>query len=213
MYKILSSSQAPGNQSYFLKAFWRIVMGAWAHLKLARVPEKSFISFLSWLCQYIFSFLKISEKAFSWASDPLARFLLPLSLSLFSSFFLCFLYLFLFSFLLSPLLPPSFPSLPFLPLSTQMLLIIFFLAISSVSLFFRLMFFWEVIEENTIIGRQLLYNIVLTPVIRRHKSATGIHTSAPLLDYCKKKKLKNTVAHKDKLIQITLKPPPGDKYC
>ena len=118
-------------------------------------------------------------------------FFLCLSPSFLPSFYASFISSFL-SFLLSPFLPPSFPSLPFLPLSTQMLLIIFFffLAISSVSLFFKLMFFWEVIEENTIIGWPLLYNIELTPVIHRHKSATGIHTSPPLLDYCKKKKIR-----------------------
>lgn len=93
---------------------------AWAHLKLAWVPEKSFISFLSWLCQYRFSCLKIGEKAFSWASEPLARFLLPLSPSLFSSFFLCFLYLFLSffpSFFLPIFLPPSLLPFPLFPSS------------------------------------------------------------------------------------------------
>ena len=189
MYKVLSSSQAPGNQSYFLKAFWRIVMGGVGAFEISLssrevfhlfpfliVPVYVFLSENQWesLLLGLRTSCKISSSS---VSLPLFFLLsmLPLSLPFFPSFFL------------PSSLPPSLPSLSSLSQLKCYLLSFFFLAISSVSLFFRLMFFWEVIEENTIIGWPLLYNIELTPVIHRHKSATGIHTSPPLLDYCKKK--------------------------
>lgn len=114
--KFFSSSQALGNQSYFLKAFWE----SWwvrAHLKLAWVPEKSFISF-PFLIVPVDIFLPENQwESLPLASEPLARCLFPvsssfllsaLSLSLpFSSFVLLPSFL---SFLPPSLLPPS--SLP-----------------------------------------------------------------------------------------------------
>ena len=38
---------------------------------------------------------------------------------------------------------------------------------------------WRSIEQNTIIGEQLLYNIVLASATHQHRSATGIYRSPP----------------------------------
>ena len=41
------------------------------------------------------------------------------------------------------------------------------------------LFFWRSIEQNTIIGRQFLYNIVLASATCHHESVTGIRMSSP----------------------------------
>lgn len=58
-----------------------------------------------------------------------------------------------------------------------------------------------------------LYSIVLTPAIHQHKSRPQAYLHVPSITWIIIKKLENTVAQKEKLIQITLEPPSGDKYC